>query len=86
MITVEFYGVPRLRAGVNRVQLEAATVGEALRALARSFPALADLVAPSASLHASCRLNLNGNRFVDDAATPLSAGDALLLMSADVGG
>jgi molybdopterin converting factor small subunit len=32
------------------------------------------------------RINLNGDRFLDDPATPLTAGDVLILISADVGG
>ncbi len=40
MITIELFGVPRLRAGVPLVRLEAADVGSALRGLATACPAL----------------------------------------------
>jgi hypothetical protein len=36
--------------------------------------------------HRAYRLNVNGDRFVTDLATPLERGDALLVMSADAGG
>jgi molybdopterin converting factor small subunit len=81
---VEFLGIPRERAGTAGVEMDAATLGEALESLARQFPALAGLVA--GRLHPSLAANLNGDRFVRDPQTRLAAGDRLLLLSADVGG
>jgi len=37
-------------------------------------------------LHSSCRANLNGDAFVSDPRTRLSAGDCVLILSADAGG
>jgi len=86
MITIELYGIPRLRAGSGRVTLEAATVGEALVGLGRIYPALARSVVMGEGVHPAYRLSLNGDRFVTDPQTPLADGDALLLLAADVGG
>jgi molybdopterin converting factor small subunit len=85
-VTVELYGVPRLRARTGRLLLEAATVGEALAGLARQCPALEGSVIRGSGVLPSFRLNLNGDRFVTDPETPLADGDALLLMAADAGG
>ena len=86
MIHIEFYGVPRLRAGVSRLTLEGASVGEAIDALAIACPSLSVHVLREGSVHPAYKLSLNGERFVSDRATPLHDGDTLLLLSADVGG
>jgi molybdopterin converting factor small subunit len=86
MIDIEFYGVPRLRAGTRLLRLEAATVGQALRELGRVCPALEDPALQSGTVPEFYRLNLNGRRFVSDPETPLEDGDVLLLLSADAGG
>ena len=86
MIAIEFYGVPRLRAGTRLMKLEASTVGQALRELGRVCPALKDPVLHSGAVPEFYKLNLNGQRFVSDPETPLEDGDVLLLLSADAGG
>lgn len=85
-ITIELFGIPRLRAGLGRLDVAASSVGKALEHLARECPALAGSVIVGDRVHPAYRLSLNGDRFVDDPATPLAEGDALLLLSADVGG
>lgn len=86
MVTIELFGVPRLRAGMGRVDVEAGSVGEALARLAGACPALAGAVIEGDRVHPAYRLSLNGERFVDDPSTALVEGDALLLLAADVGG
>ncbi len=86
MIHIEFYGVPRLRAGVPRLSLEGVNVGEAIDAMALACPSLSVHVFRGGSVHPAYRLSLNGERFVSDRATPLNDGDTLMLLSADVGG
>jgi molybdopterin-guanine dinucleotide biosynthesis protein A len=85
-VTVELYGVPRLRAGVDRVTVEAASVGAAVEALGRACPTLEGSVLQGNAPHPAYVLNLNGDRFVSDPGTPLSDGDSLLVLSVDVGG
>jgi molybdopterin converting factor small subunit len=86
MIEIEFYGVPRLRAGTSRLRVEASSVGQALRELAHACPALEDSVLRDGRIQQAYKLSLNGERFVSDPQTPLTEGDILLLLSADVGG
>ena len=86
MVAIEFYGVPRLRAGTKLMRLEAATVGQALRELGRAYPALEDSVLRQGTIREAYKLSLNGDRFISDPETPLTDGDVLLLLSADVGG
>jgi molybdopterin converting factor small subunit len=82
---VEFLGVPRQRAGVSQVEVEAKTLGELLGALSAEFPSMADLIAAD-RLHSSFVANLNGDRFVSDPGTPLGHNDCVLILSADAGG
>ena len=82
---VELLGIPRERAGVSELEIEAGTLGQALGTLASRFPALGELITGDA-LHPSLAANLNGDLFVSDPATPLAGDDHLLILSADVGG
>jgi molybdopterin converting factor small subunit len=86
MITIELFGVPRQRAGKARLEVQAHTLGEALRALSRACPALEASVLANGAMHPAYRVSLNGDRFVSDPATILGEGDALLLLAADAGG
>ncbi len=86
-VHVELYGVPRLRAGTGQVTVQAASIGEALHALARACPALVNTVlSADGPLSPAYTLNINGQRFATDPATPLSDGDSLILLAIDVGG
>jgi len=82
---VEFLGIPRERAGVTDLEIEAATLGQLLRDLAARFPDLRELV-PNGELHPSVVVNLNGDEFVSDPRRELADGDHVLILSADVGG
>jgi molybdopterin converting factor small subunit len=82
---VEFLGIPRQRAGISELTIEAATLGQLLGRLATQFPALGELIAPE-GLHPSLVANLNGDEFVSDPQTRLADDDHLLILSADVGG
>lgn len=86
MITVELYGVPRLRAGVARVSLEAETLAGALQDLGQACPGLVGTVLFEGRVHPAYKLSRNGELFIDDPGTRLVDGDALLLLAADVGG
>jgi molybdopterin converting factor small subunit len=84
-VYVEFLGIPRERAGINDLQVDADTLGELLATLASRFPRFGDLITEG-GLHASIAANLNGDAFVSDPATRFSHDDRLLLLSADAGG
>ena len=85
-VTVEFFGVPRLRAGRPEITVAAATAGDALAVVVETCPALAGLRRPDGRLAPQYLLSLDGERFVTDLSQPLRAGDRLLLLSADAGG
>lgn len=82
---VEFFGLPRERAGIPGVELEAETLGQLLESLATQIPPLAEFVRAN-RLHPVFVANLNGDCFVTDPATPLCESDHLLILSADAGG
>ena len=82
---VEFLGVPRQRAGVSELAIEAQTLGQLLETLSRQLPALSVVIVGN-RLHPSCAANLNGDEFISDPGTPLRADDCVLILSADVGG
>ena len=88
MIQVELFGVARLRAGVRDWTSTGHTLGEVLESLTDAFPVLEGSVVSRQplSLLPSYRISLNGDRFVSDPSTPLTDGDLLLILSADVGG
>lgn len=85
-ITVEFYGMPRARAGQTEIQVSATTIGEALAAIVKACPALKDLRQMDGSLAPQYLLSVDGEPFVVNATRTLQAGDRLLLLSADMGG
>ena len=82
---VEFLGIPRERAGVSEVEIEAKTLGELLGTLASRFPHLRELIT-AGGLHPSVAANLNGDEFVSDPGTSFNAQDRLILLSSDAGG
>lgn len=82
---VEFLGVPRQRAGVAEMVVEARTLGQLLEALSSRLPALSEVIAGD-RLHPSFAANLNGDEFISDPGTPLRADDCVLILSADAGG
>jgi molybdopterin converting factor small subunit len=86
MVTVEFFGVPRQRAGRAELVVPTGTIAETLAAVSRSCPALADLVQAGSKLAPHYALSLNGQRFLRDLDHLLVPGDRLLLLSADAGG
>lgn len=83
---IELYGVARLRAGHDQVEVEAATVGEAVRALAASCPGVVPEVVLGGRLTEGFLASLNGERFVSDDAVPVGEKDTLLIVSATAGG
>jgi molybdopterin converting factor small subunit len=86
VVTIELYGVPRLRAGVDQVEVEAASIGEAMRALAARCPALDRSVVREGALSPSYMIAVNGLQMTADPAAALRDGDVLVLLSADAGG
>ena len=86
MIRVELYEGARQIAGVASVDVEAATLGEALDAVRALHPQLEPRVLVPGGLAPHWRASLGGKRFVEDPQTPLEAGECVLLVSALAGG
>jgi molybdopterin converting factor small subunit len=84
-VHVEFFGVPRERAGMAALEVQADTLGELLRTLTARIPSF-DQFIDGVRLHPAFVANLNGDRFVTDPGTPLGAKDCVLILSADAGG
>jgi len=85
-MTFELFGVARSRAGAASVEVEGPTLGEALRALATTHPALeGEVIAGDRTAHGYL-VSLDGERFIDDPSTPLPPGAKLLLLSGQAGG
>jgi molybdopterin converting factor small subunit len=82
---VEFLGIPRERAGISEMEVQAATLGQVLVTLCARCPGLSELITAE-GLHPSIVANLNGDEFVSALDTPLSQDDRLLILSADAGG
>lgn len=85
-MTIELYGVARLRAGTDRVGVDATSIGAALRALGQRCPALRGAVVQDGWLSPSYMIAINGLQMTADPATALKDGDTLVLISADAGG
>jgi molybdopterin converting factor small subunit len=86
VVTIELYGVPRMRAGRAEVAVEASCLGEAMAALGRACPVLTPSVVDGPRLQPRYVVAINGVQFTADAAHPLRDGDAIVLLSADAGG
>jgi sulfur-carrier protein len=90
-IRVEFYGLARQRAGVSDVRLNVAateaTLREVLSLVSDAAPGLSGSgLLVDGRLHPTLSVNLGGQRFVSDPATPIQDGQCLLILSADAGG
>jgi molybdopterin converting factor small subunit len=85
-ITVEFYGIPRKRAGQAAVSVRATNISELLRAIRAACPGLDDLCDDEGALSRHYLLSLNGERFVAGTDVALADGARVLLLSADPGG
>ena len=85
-ITVEFFGIPRTRAGVAMTTADGQTLGEVLTNLASRYPEFAQSCVEQNRLQAGTVANIAGDRFITDPATPLADGTILLILGQDAGG
>ena len=85
-VIVEFYGVPRLRAGRAEIAVIPGSVAEVLAEVRERCPGLKDLLRPDGRLSPHYLLSLDGEEFLTDLSRLLTSGTHLLLLSADAGG
>ena len=86
MLTVEFFGVPRQRAGCAETAVRSETVNAILAEIEAAHPGLRGLRRPDGGLSPHYLLSLEGVRFLTDPDERLEPGSRLLLLSADAGG
>ena len=82
---VEFFGLPRQRAGFSEMQVKAGTLGQLLATLAYRIPSLGEFI-QAGRLDPVLTASLNGDRFISDPETRLEENDCVLILSADAGG
>jgi len=85
-IRVEFFGIPRRRAGVAAIDVEADTLGELIRKTGRRLPELADECFDGDALKPGFVSSINAVRFTTDPTEPLANEDHVMILSADAGG
>ena len=87
-VRVEFFGMPRQRAGraALDVEVDVLTLGDVLADVARQLPEFAQQCLDGSRLKPGLLANLNGLRFTTDSQTPLADQDCVLILAADVGG
>jgi molybdopterin converting factor small subunit len=85
-ITVEFFGVPRQRAGRAELTVAATTLAQVVEAIEKACPRLMGLRGMDGRLAKHYLLSVDGQRFVRDFSEELPSGSRLLLLSADAGG
>src|SRR5437868_6273151 len=84
-LTVEFYGIPRERAGRTELTAPAGTLAEILSFVQVHCPRLHDLLLPESTLSPQYRVSLDGARFLTDLHEELPRNSHLLILSADPG-
>ncbi len=85
-IRVEFFGVARARAGMETVELSAATIGDVIEQLTDRFPSLAETCFENADLKPGWLFSIDGRLFTRATSEQLPDGTSLQLLSADAGG
>lgn len=83
---IELFGIARARAGREALEVEAGSLGDAIRALASACPGVVPEVVLDGRLTDGYLASLNGDRFVRDPGLALAKGDTLLILGAQAGG
>ena len=85
-VIVEFFGIPRQRAGRTELSVPAGSLQEVLTAVQEQCPALHDLRKADGKIAGHYRVSLEGERFLTNAQEILPPNSHVLILSADVGG
>ena len=87
---VEFFGIPRLRAGVSTIDIkldgEAESLRGVLQIVAAACPEFADSCLVDGWLKTGYVINIDGEEFVSDPDVLISNLNTLIVMSSDAGG
>ncbi len=89
-IVVEFYGIPRARAGVQQTQVldgrESASLREILTEVAAHYPDFGANCVNDGKLRDGFVASVDGDEFIRDEDSRIASGQSLLILSADAGG
>jgi hypothetical protein len=85
-IIVEFFGIPRERAGRTELAVAPGSLAEILQSVEQQCPRLVNLRTPEGGINPHYRISLDGERFLTDVAEVLVAQSHVLILSADAGG
>jgi hypothetical protein len=89
-ILVEFYGIPRIRAGVNQISVlegrDRASLGEVLREVATKLPDFAESCLNKNQLKETFIASIDGEHFASNDETTVLKDQSVLLLSTDAGG
>ena len=89
-IVVEFFGIPRVRAGIERVEVlhgrKSATLSEILTEVAERFPEFAENCMTDRRLRNGFIASIDGQCFVQDDNTVVGRQQSVLILSTDAGG
>jgi len=85
-VRIELFGIARARAGRETLEVEARSLGDAIRALARECPGVVPEIVEDGRLTDGYLASLNGDRFVKDPTLKLATKDTLLILGAQAGG
>jgi molybdopterin converting factor small subunit len=85
-VRIEFYGIPRQRAGVAAIDVNASDLGTALREAGRLLPGFGCACLEGNRLRDGYLANIGGRTFTTEPSAHLSPDDTVLILSADAGG
>jgi molybdopterin converting factor small subunit len=85
-LMVEFFGIPRQRAGRAELTVSAGTVAEVLAQIQECCPRLHGLTDAQGRLAKEYLVSIDGERFATDPHERLRPGERVLILSADAGG
>ena len=88
-ICVEFFGIPRQRAGQPDAVLSLTapvTLGTLLKELGQQFPGLEGECIERGILRPGYLASIDGERFISDPLEMIAEGNSVLILSAEAGG
>ncbi len=85
-VRVEFFGIPRARAGVAETLAAGDSLGELVLHLSQRFPQLAESCFDGPQFRPGYTANLGGDKFTTEPTTPLQENESILILSLDAGG
>ena len=86
MVIIELYGLPRLRAGADRLELPPGPLQTLLEGLAGALPGLVPDILRDGRLTEHALIAVDGRDLLFDPAAMIGDGSVLVLISAQSGG